>query len=166
MPYLEVSDLQAGHILVTGDEPLANVIRFSDWNDFQGGHAALVLDVRGDLVQVLSAGFAGKYVAWNNDPAVGGRNWAVIEPRERIDAEALRRHVVGLQLGDGLLRGQEAYLRSGGSNVCSGTVAAALEAAGATPIQRRFPSLVTPADLRRFGSVLGQIDLPLVQRRP
>lgn len=160
---LGVGDLVPGHVLITGDGAMASSIRFVDPEYLQGGHAALVLDVRGDLVQVLSAGLGGKYVAWNDDPAVGGRNWAVVQARDRIDPEALRRHVAGLQLGDRSVFGPDAYLGPGLANVCSGTVAAALEASGARRAQRSG-TLITPAGLRQFGPVIGQIDLPLVQR--
>ncbi len=159
---LGVSSLAAGDILITGHRPMASMLRFIDWDEFQAGHAALVLDSSGELTQVLSAGIRGKYVAWNDNDAVGGRSWVVVRPRDAIDPDRLAAHVRALRLGDGPLLGSDAYLARFGSNVCSSTVADALEAAGASPIVRRGGTLVTPADLRGFGSAIGRIDMPLV----
>lgn len=159
---LGVSSLAVGDILLTGHQSMASLLRFTDWDELQAGHAALVLDSRGELAQVLSAGIHGKYVAWNDNDAVGGRSWVVVRPRDAIDPERLAAHVRGLRLGDGALLGSDAYLARFGSNVCSSTVADALEAAGASPIVRRGGTLVTPADLRAFGPAIGRIDLPLV----
>lgn len=158
---LGVSELRPGDILLTGDDQMASLIRFTDGRDFQAGHAALVLDVRGDFVQVLSADNHGKYTAWNGNEAVGGRSWAVVRPRDDIDPGKLEAYVRSSRLGDGAFFGSEAYFRRLGGNVCSSTVADALEASGASPAPRLGGHLVTPAGLRAFGPVVGRIDIPL-----
>lgn len=158
---LPVSELHSGDVLITGDVSMASVIRYSDWEQSQAGHAALVLDVRGDFVRVLSSDNSGKYIAWNDNAAVGGRSWAVVRPRDSIDRARLDAHVGSLRLGDGPFAGRDAYFGRFGGNVCSSTVANALEASGATPIARRLGNLVTPAGLRAYGPVVGRIDIPL-----
>jgi hypothetical protein len=135
-------------------------IRYSDFAQLQAGHAALVLDVRGDLVQVLSSDNHGKYIAWNDNGSVGGRSWAVVRPRDAIDRASLVAHVEAMKLGDGPFAGRDAYFGRFGGNVCSSTVAEALEAAGARRIPRAAGNLVTPAGLRAFGPVIGRIDIP------
>ena len=158
---LEVSDLETGDILLTGEHQFAWSIRFLDQDEKQAGHAALVLELRGNAVEVLSSGPSGKYVAWNDDSAVGGRSWAVVRPRDPIDRDRLRAHVGSLELGDGPVFGRDAYFGRMGGNVCSSTVANALEAAGAAPIPRHGDVLVTPAGLRAFGRLIGRIEIPL-----
>jgi RHS repeat-associated protein len=160
LPVLDVSQLRAGDILLTGDEYMAFALRHADLDQAQAGHAALVLDVRGDFVQVLSSNNRGKYVAWNDDASVGGRSWAVVRPRDTIDPAALAAHVATLRLEDGSFFGADAYFRQRGGNVCSSTVATALEAAGAQRAPRLVGNLVTPAGLRALGPVIGRIDVP------
>jgi RHS repeat-associated protein len=166
LPELSVSDLQPGNILLTGHHPYASTLRIADLEQFQAGHAALVLDVRGDFVQVLSAGGGGKYVEWNDNVAVGGRSWAVVRPTHEVDLSALRDHVQSLRLHDGPFLGSDAYFRDAGGNVCSSTVANALEAAGAGVFPRTLGRLVTPADLRHYGDTIGRVDVPLAAGPP
>lgn len=158
---LAVSDLATGDVLLTGDSQMATVIRYADEAQQQAGHAALVLEIRGDLVQVLSSDNHGQYVRSNTSDAVGNRAWTVIRPKDSIDPARLAAHVRSLDLHDGFIFGAAAYLRNGGGNVCSSTVAVALEASGAAPIPRAAGNLVTPAGLRAFGPTIGQIYIPL-----
>ena len=90
----------------------------------------------------------------------GGRSWAVLRPRDEIDPQRLSAYVRTLHLSDGAFAGSDAYFRKGGGNVCSSTVADALEASGASAVPR-FGNLVTPHGLRAFGSVIGRIEMPL-----
>jgi RHS repeat-associated protein len=158
---IAVSGLATGDILLTGDSQMAALIRFVDREQQQAGHAALVLEVRGDLIQVLSADNRGKYADWSTRDTVGGRSWAVIRPRDTIDPGRLAAHVRSLKLLDGSFVGDAAYFRGLGGNVCSSTVADALEAAGAAPIPRASGNLVTPAGLRAFGPTVGRTYIPL-----
>jgi len=160
LPHMQVSDLEVGDVLLTGDQQMAFWIRRAD-KQRQAGHAALVLAVRSDEVEVLSSDNNGIYTSWNVRPSVGGRSWAVVRPRDEIDTARLAAHVRSLRLSEGFLRSESSYLRDGGANVCSSTVARALEAAGAAPVPRSVGNVVTPWGLRAFGPTVGQVFVPI-----
>lgn len=165
-PLLPVSALHPGDILLTGDQPFASYLRGFDALQHTAGHAALVLDVRGDAVRVLSAGVEGKYAYWNDRDSVGGRWWEVVRPSSAVRKADLDAHLATLRLYNGAMPGRtDAYFAGRGGNVCSSTVANALEAAGA-PKEWRFGALQSPGRLRAYGSTIGRVYIPLADGPP
>ncbi len=161
---LSMSDIETGDVLLTGNHGLAGSLRFAG-ADGQGGrfgHAAIVLNVRGDNVEVLSAGEAGTYRDWNDRDSVGGRSWAVIRPPPKVNRAEILLFAQHVPRNRGLTSDEGGYFRNAGGNVCSSIVARALEFAGADPIPRMMGNLVRPGDLRAAGTTMGRIDVPLM----
>lgn len=146
---LSVSELQVGDVLITRQGAMARVTE----------HAAVIVDVEGELVRVLSADNRGVYFATNHDPYVGGRQWDVFRIAD-LNARDFRLGIRDIQTGGGLSQ----YLGNKGGNVCSAVVASAIDAGGGPAAPRSFLNLITPQSLRRtYGPPIGTVSIPLKQ---
>lgn len=163
---MQVSDLETGDVLLTGDGGGAFLLRQlgADPAEHSYGHASLVLDVRGDQILVFSADQKGAYRDDNSNPGVGGRSWAVIRPGPEIDRAAVSHFAESFPVRRGFAFATGAYLGDDGANVCSSLVARALEAGGAAPVARWGGGVVTPGALRSYGTTIGQVYLPKLDR--
>jgi hypothetical protein len=120
-----------------------------------GGHNALVLDVGAGGVSVFSSGRAGVY-AWDNTrPEVGGRGWDVYRTELPLDME----DVTALAASSAREGGLGQYFGNLGGNVCSSTVAHALEIGnGQIRFHRAFLNLVTPREIAKtLGPPVGYV---------
>ncbi len=155
---LTVSDIQPGDVLLTNDGSLAKVL--SGFGEY--GHGGVVLSVNGDVVTVLSADGRGFYIEPNSDTSVGGRSWDVFRV-SGIDTVRLGTFANNLPVGGGLSQ----YLGNSGGNVCSSTVARAIEFSGGPSASRLFGNLVTPNELARtYGPSIGHLQMPLIGGSP
>jgi hypothetical protein len=163
---IAVSGLATGDILLTGQGGGAYFLRMlgADPDEHSYGHAALVLDIRGDRVIVFSADQHGAYRDDNDNSGVGGRSWAVIRPGPEVDRAAVVRFAESFPERQGLVGTQGAYLGGSGANVCSSLVARALEAGGATSVPRSHGDVITPGALRGYGALVGQVYVPSIRR--
>jgi len=165
LPTLGSHQLLPADVLLTGDLGGARYLRDLGADPFEReyGHVAIVLEVRGDQVTVLSADGNGTYVGANARDGVGGRWWTVRRPFGDVDVAGLRRFAAGIPKQQGLLFGPNAYLGNLGGNVCSSVVACALRASGVAAPSPRVGNLVLPGDFRGFGADVGRIFL---EQRP
>jgi hypothetical protein len=145
-------------VLLTNDGSLAKVLSGFGEN----GHGGVVLSVNGDVVTVLSADGRGFYIEPNSDTSVGGRSWDVYRVRG-IDTVRLGTFANNLSVDGGLSQ----YLGNSGGNVCSSTVARAIEFSGGPSASRLFGNLVTPNELARtYGPSIGRLQMPLIGGSP
>jgi RHS repeat-associated protein len=153
LPKLTIPDLQTGDVLLTGDGGLARYLKGTG----EYGHAAIVLEARGESLTVLSSDNQGVYIRDNTYSGVGGRSFDVFRV-PGINQADLRAYSENLFTGGGL----EQYFGDEGANVCSSVCARALEAARGPRVDRSLGGVVTPQSLGRvLGPPIGQVYVPL-----
>lgn len=146
IPTLSVRDLRRGDVLITDDGPVAAITE----------HAAIILDADPTVIKVLSADNRGTYIETNLDSAVGGRQWDVFRVRG-LSLAKLRTFSAKVETNGGIMQ----YLGDKGGNVCSSTVAKALEQSGGPFAPRFVGNLVLPSQLRAtYGPPIGRVFIP------
>jgi RHS repeat-associated protein len=160
VPVLQLQDLEPGDVLLTGDQGLAQVLH--GLGDY--GHAAIVLGVSGDRLNVLSSDLQGRYVRDNAYTGVGGR-WFDVFRVQGIRVDDLLAYAENLYTEGGLSQ----YVGTGerGANLCSCVVADALWAAGGPHITSAAQGVITPNGLAIvLGPPIGRVFVPLVKESP